>query len=301
MTRNAFDGTTLLVLVSLGLCWSLVTPLARIAGTHGVPVLFFPAVASLGGAATLVLVRFAERSALPMSPAHLRLYLVSGTFGHAFPQITLFIAVQHIPIGIAGLVIATTPLMTLALALALRVEGFSALRAAGLGVGFLGALMVLLPRAALPDPAMAPWVVFAFLTPLSWAISNVFSVKLRPATGTPRTNALGMLVVSAIVLWGAVALFGHGYLPALAAPHAGDAALLVNGLVAGLAFVLYFTLLDRAGAVVMSAVSYLNLALATLYGVLFFGERPSLWVACAVAAIVAGLLIMQRGRPRPAG
>jgi drug/metabolite transporter (DMT)-like permease len=144
---------------------------------------------------------------------------------------------------------------------------------------------------------MVPWVAFSFLTPIAWAISNVFAVVWKPADGDARSSALGMMLVSGMVLWLAVAAFGHGYTPRGAAPSPGDVALLLNALVAGLAFVLYFTLLDRAGPVVMSFVSFLNLGLVTLYGIAFFGERPSLWVLAAIAAIVAGLEIIRRAPP----
>lgn len=298
MSRSTgLDSTSLAVLVGLGLCWSLVAPLARIAGQNGVPALFFPAIATLGGVVTLGLLALAQRRALPLTPAHLRLYLLAGTFGHAFPQISLFIAVQHVPIGVVGLAIATTPLFTFALALLMRVEGFSRRRALGLGLGLLGALLVLVPRTALPDPAMIPWVAFSFLTPIAWAISNVFAVVWKPAASDARSSALGMMLISGVVLWLAVLVFGHGHLPHWTEPNAGDVALLLNALVAGLAFVLYFTLLDRTGPVVMSFVSFLNLGLVTLYGIAFFGERPSLWILAAIAAIVAGLEIIRRAPP----
>lgn len=297
-TPSEPDAGTLTLLVSLGLCWSLVTPLARIAGEAGVPALFFPAAATLGGAVTLGALFLWQRRMPLTSPEHLRLYVVSGITGHALPQVTIFLSVQHVPIGIVGLAIAMTPLCTLAFSLLARLEGFSPGRFAGLALGFAGALLVLLPRSALPDPAIAPWVLFSFLTPLLFAASNVLAVALRPPTGDARGNALGMMVTSGVILWVAVAVFDHGYMPR--SFGSGDMALLGNSLVAGLAFVLYFMLLDRAGAVVMSFVSFINLGLATLYGILFFGERPSLWLLAAIAAIVGGLELVRRSPARPA-
>jgi drug/metabolite transporter (DMT)-like permease len=89
-----------------------------------------------------------------------------------------------------------------------------------------------------------------------------------------------------------VALTGQWYVPQGFGP--GDLAMLVNATLAGLAYTLYFTLLDRSGPVVMSFVSFLNLAFVTAIGIVFFAERPSLWLIAAGAFIVAGLLVIQR-------
>jgi drug/metabolite transporter (DMT)-like permease len=291
------DFATLAVLIALGLCWSTIAPLGRIAGAHGVPFLVFPAVAAAGGAATLGTLALWQGRSLPLSGAHLRLYVMAGLLGHALPQLSLFLAVQHVPIGAIGLVIATSPLFTFAFALALRAEGFSAQRLLGLALGFAGALLVLAPRTALPEPGMAAWLAFAFLTPLAWALSNVLSVQWKPDGTDARSSALGMMLVSALVLWAAVLATGQSYAPGATGPGLGDAALAVNALLAGLAFVLYFMLLDRAGPVLMSFVSFLNLALATFYGVVFFGERPSPWMIAAIVLIVAGLEVVRRAPP----
>lgn len=300
MATKGFDATTFGLLVGLSLCWSLVTPLSRIGGDAGIPFLFFPAVAALGGVAVLSLICHLSRAWPPVSAAHLRLYLLAGVLGQAAPQVVLFVCVQHIPIGVMALVIATTPLLTFLFAVFARAEGFSPGRAFGLMLGFAGAMLVLVPRGALPDADMVVWVLIGFIAPLAWAASNVWSVVWRPVAGTPRTNALGMMLVSALVLWIAVAITGQWYRPD--ALGAGDLAMLINALVAGLAYTLYFTVLDRAGPVVMSFVSFLNLGFVTTIGVLFFAERPSLWLIAAGALIVAGLVVIQRSPrvpPRP--
>ena len=173
--KAGFDATTLGLLLGLSTCWSLVTPLSRVGGEAGVPFFFFPAVATLGG--VIVLSALCARAGRwpPVTPAHLRLYVLAGLFGQAFPQVGLFLTVQHVPIGVVALVIATTPLITFLMAVMARAEGFSRGRAFGLVLGFCGALLVLVPRGALPSPDMVWFVLFGFFVPVAWAASNVWS------------------------------------------------------------------------------------------------------------------------------
>ena len=290
--KTGFDSTTLGLLLGLSLCWSVVTPLSRVGGEAGVPFLFFPAIATLGGALVLSALCLRSGQWPSLTPAHLRLYVLAGLLGQAIPQVGLFLMVQRVPIGVVALIIATTPLITFLLAVFARAEGFSRGRAFGLVLGFCGALLVLVPRGALPSPDMTGVVLLGFLVPLAWAASNVWSVVWRPVQGTPQTNALGMMAVSGLSLWTAVALTGQWYVPHGFGP--GDMAMLVNATLAGLAYTLYFTLLDRSGPVVMSFVSFLNLAFVTTMGIVFFAERPSLWLIAAGVFIVAGLLVIQR-------
>jgi drug/metabolite transporter (DMT)-like permease len=293
--RSGLSGS-LTVLLLLALCWSAGPVLARIAGAAGVPPLFFLAVQAWGAVLTLGTLALLGRKAPGASRRHLALYAVSGLAGHAVPQILSFLAVQHIPVGVVGLVISMTPIVTFVLALTVRDERFSLRRAAGILVGFAGALLVLLPRSALPDPEQIGWVLLALLVPCCFAVSNVFSARLRPSDTDSRSSALGMMAASGLFLTLCGIVLGHGHKPDFSQPGAAEAALVLIAAIAGVAFFLYFAALERAGPVGMSSVSYLILLFTNAWGFLLFGEQPSLWLIAAIALIAVALVLIQ---PQP--
>jgi drug/metabolite transporter (DMT)-like permease len=293
--RSGLSGT-LAILLLLALCWSAGPALSRIAGGAGVPPLVFLAVQAWGAVLTLGMLALLGRRTPGMSRRHLALYAVSGLAGHAVPQILSFLAVQHIPVGVVGLVISMTPIATFALALAVGDERFMPRRAAGILLGFAGALVVLLPRSALPDPDQIGWVLLALLVPCCFAASNVFSAKLRPSDTDSRSSALGMMAASGLFLSLCGLVFGQGFEVDPSRPGPAEAALVLIAAIAGIAFFLYFAALERAGAVGMSSVSYLILLFTNAWGLLLFGEQPSLWLIAAIALIAVALVLIQ---PRP--
>ena len=76
----------------------------------------------------------------------------------AAPNLLLFAAVPHVGAGFAALAIAFPPLSTYAMALALRMERFCALRAAGVAVALAGAVLLTVYKLAAPQASMG-WII----------------------------------------------------------------------------------------------------------------------------------------------
>lgn len=288
------DHTALLALLFLGLVWSAGLPLAKLAAQNAIPVLGYMAWVTLGGFTLLGIACRARGLAIPLDRASLRYYAMAGLIGHAIPQINIFIAASHAPVSTISIVITSVPIMTYAFALIGKLERFNPLRALGLLMGILGALFILVPDAALPDPSVAPWVAFAFLTPFCYALSNVLVARFKPDGAHPMTSAWGMLGAACLLLWPSALIAGQFYLPDPAALNPGDMALGGQTLLVGIGYILFFFIIHRAGPVYFTMVSFVVLALATVWGVAFFAESLSLWFAAAVACVVAGVTLIQR-------
>ena len=67
----------------------------------------------------------------------------------------------------------------------------------------------------------------------------------------------------------------------------------------GLAYILYYLIVDQLGAVAASGVTYIPPVVALIIGVLWVGDpvRPLDWIA--MAAILAGVGVLQSGRSIP--
>lgn len=292
--RAGGDTLALGALLLLGLIWSLSLPSAKLAAMSAIPVLGYLAWVTTGGTLLLALVCKAKGLTLALDRHSLLYYLLAGLFGHAGPQLNIFIATSHAPVSAVSIVITSTPILTYLFALLLGLERLRPMRIVGVLCGIAGALFILLPKTALPDPSVAFWLFVAFGTPLCYALSNVALVRFKPASIHPLTSAMGMMGTAALALWPAAALWGEIYLPNFKALTPGDYAMAVQTILAGLGYILFFFIIHRAGPVFLTMVSFIVLTLASLWGVLFFDERPTIWFAAAGVCVVAGVILIQR-------
>jgi drug/metabolite transporter (DMT)-like permease len=155
-----------------------------------------------------------------------RYALIAGATAVAIPNVIMTLVVGHVPSGIAALLNTLSPLMTYAIALGLGVDKIHRLRVVGLGFGLAGALLVLGPRASLPDPSMWPWVLLCLWVPFFYAASNIYIGKYRPA-GADSIGLAGAMQAGSFVSLLPLALAQGIHIP-VPPVHAGDWALLTQ-------------------------------------------------------------------------
>jgi drug/metabolite transporter (DMT)-like permease len=243
------------------------------------------------GAAVLLLVLLVRRDRLPRDPRVWGHLAVVALLANVVP-FTLFAAgEQHISSVLAGLWNATTPLLTLAVVtVALPEERPTAARVAGLLVGFLGVVVVLGPWQAVGGNELAGQLMC-----LGAAVGYglAFPYLRRTLSGRPE-SALSM---SAGQLLCATAMLG------LVAPLAGapsglgidtvGAMLALGVLGTGVAYVLNFTIIRRAGATIASTVTYVIPLFSTVLGIVVLGERPTWNQALGAVVVLVGVACSQ--------
>ena len=157
-------------------------------------------------------------------------------------------------------------------------------------LGFVGALVLVVPKATLPEPAMAGWVSFGFLAPLFYASGNIYVTLRRPGSAA--------LPLAAGMLWGAafwqapVVLFTHSFQLLTFPFNFGEWGVIGQITVTSLASILYFEIMCRAGPVFFSQVAYIVTLTAILWAMAIFGERHSALVWLAAALIASGVALM---------
>ncbi len=245
------------------------------------------------GALTLLILLGLRHEHLPRGAA---------LWGHLFVVALLFNSAPFVLIGfgedrissvLTGLVNATTPLLTgLFTLLLLPGERPTRLRTAGLALGFAGVVVVLGPWSGLGASSLTGQLLVVGAS-ACYGLAFVYTrryVSGRPESGVALSAAqlgLATLQLSAVTL---VA----GHVP----EHVGaDTALCLIGLGAlgtGVAYVLNYVVVRRAGVTTASTVTYLVPVVSTLLGVVVLGEALR-WNEPAGAAIVlAGVAISGR-------
>jgi drug/metabolite transporter (DMT)-like permease len=194
-----------------------------------------------------------------------------------------------LPSGIAGALAGAVPLFSLlAAALFLRGERVSPGQMAGVAVGLLGVVLIARPwEASAVDAGGVAWmVVGSAVVGASFVYAKRFLVGLdiAPAGLTTYQLGLGLLTLALVT-----DTDGIGAITGDARALAG----LVVGLGllgSGVAYLLYYVLVGRLGAVTAASSTYLPPVIALAIGWLVAGERIDGIDALAAALILGGVL-----------
>lgn len=212
---------------------------------------------------------------------------VMGLFNSAIPFVLIAWATLSITAGLASILNATVPLLTALIGAVWLRERLSVPTMAGLAIGMAGVLMLAADQADF-RPGGSGWALLAMLGATS-CYGYAANFTRRHLAGVPATaNAAGSQLVSALVL----APFALAHWPAITpGPMAWGAAAALGVGCTGLAYVLFFRLIERVGASRAVTVTFLVPVFGTLWGVLFLGEpvTASMLVGGAVVLVGTGL------------
>jgi drug/metabolite transporter (DMT)-like permease len=194
-----------------------------------------------------------------------------------------------IPSGLASVLNATTPLWGVVTAHFLtHDEKATPLRVIGVLLG-LGGVAFMIGGDALGGGGGALPPLACLAGTLSYAFASLYARRFSASGLQPMTIATGQAVASAVMLLPIAALTDHFW--ALPSPDINAWAGLfgVALLSTSLAYILYFRLLDSAGASNSLLVTFTIPIVAILLGVAFLGEAITLQQLGGIALIALGL------------
>ncbi|RFO98158.1 EamA family transporter [Rhodoferax lacus] len=235
---------------------------------------------------------------------HWKLTFAVGVLNSAVPFVCFTYALLFITTGLSAILNATVPLFGALIAWAWLKDRPSGSRLLGLAVGFAGVTMLAWDEASFhPDAkgATTGWAVLAVLF-ACLCYGSAASVAKRYMGGLPSlVSATGSQIGASIALLPLTLL----YWPAQAPSLQGWASVLVLGVVCtGLAYILYFRLIERAGPARALSVTFAIPAFAVFYGVLLLGENITPWMVVCALVIIAGTTLstglVSLGRRAPA-
>lgn len=273
-------------LVLLGAIWGASFLFMRIAAPAFGPVALVAVRMAIGGLVLLPLL--ALRGDLPALRTHGARIALIGVLNSTLPFLLITYAMLTLTAAFGAVLNATVPMWTaLVAALWLR-DHPRPTQWLGLAVGAAGVVVLVGDRVDF-KPGGAGWtetlaIGATLLGMLFYGLSA--NVARRTLTGVPtQATAAGSQLVAAVLLapWAA-------WLWPAQPPTPGEwaAALVLGVICTGLAYVLYFRLIDRIGPMRTANVTYLIPVFATLYGTLFLGEPITLRLVAGGAIVLAG-------------
>ncbi len=282
-----------LQLILLSAIWGASFLLIRIA-VGSFPPAWVALVRLLFGSAFLWIVLLAKRRTLP--PFRLMtVLLVVAFFNNAVPFVLFPLGERSVPSNVAAVLNATTPIWTLLLGMGFLGRKAEGGTIPGVLLGFLGVVLVVFSHTATAASSSHRDYLLGIgliaLGSAAYAIATVIA-KARLVGLDPIGLATTQLTL-ALLMMVPVALLG---------PHPGAirrgslaAAITLGVLGSGLAYLLFYTLLDRVSSTRVVSVTYLGPVWGLFWGKLAH-ESIHGGAYVGVGLVIAGLILLSRGQ-----
>ena len=227
----------------------------------------------------------------PQLRLHWKPVFAIGLLNSGIPFALFSYALLSITTGLSAVLNATVPLFGALVAWGWMKERPTASRALGLAIGFLGVALLAWDKASFkPDASgYAPgWAILAcLLACLCYGLAANAAKRylgglpaLVTATGSQMGASLGLALPA---LW-----FWPAQMPGL---HAWLSVVALGIGCTGIAYVLYFRLIEQAGTARALAVTFVVPVFAVFYGVLFLHESVTAWMLFCALVIVCGTML----------
>ena len=246
------------------------------------------------GTAVMLAVLAIARHHLPRGPAPWAHLAVMAVVANIAPYFFFGWGIERIASGLAGVLNATTPLFTVVFALTTRSERLSAVRMAGLLLGFVGVVVLAAPWRTTALGGSLSGVGACLLGSACYAASYVYARRfltglgfsaLVLSTGQMAAGAMLLVLATPIVARTAVTL----------TPTVIASVLVLGILGTGVAYVLNYRLIADEGAIAASTVTYLLPVVAVVLGALILNE-PLTWHLLAGGLTVLVGIAVSEGR-----
>jgi drug/metabolite transporter (DMT)-like permease len=216
-----------------------------------------------------------------------QLWLV-GMLNSGIPFACFSFALLSISSGLSSILNATVPLFGALIAWVWLRDRPSGSRMVGLAIGFLGVALLAWNKASFKPDAnglSSGWAILAcLLACVCYGISASYTKRHLaglPTLVTAAGSQLGAAVGMALPTW--------WLWPARMPGHSAWAAVLAVGVFCtGLAYVLFFSLIEKIGPARAITVTFVVPVFAVIYGVILLGETVTPWMVFCGAIIVCG-------------
>ncbi len=226
---------------------------------------------------------------------HLPHFAVMSVLATSFYYYGFVAGTALLPTSIAGLLSGAIPIFTfLCAALFLRQERPTTQMAIGVVIGFVGIVLTARPWAASPEVPLAG-ILWMLAGTLSVGVSFVYARRFLSPLGLPplalATWQTGLATLTLMLL---TDFDGMGDI-------ASDAHVLVGAIVGlgvlgtGLAYLIYYYIIEELGPVRASGATYIAPVVAVIIGV-SVGEPVTSLEIVALATILGGVVLIQTGK-----
>lgn len=287
MTRRG-----LLLFSALGLIWGIPYLFIKIAVVELTPE--FLVVARTGLAALILLPIAARRGAIVPVLKRWKPLLAFTVAEIVLPWYFLNAAEVNLPSSTTGLLLSSIPLVAIGVAFLLGSrDRLTAINVVGIVIGMLGvAAIVGLDLAGSDLGSVAMLIVVV----IGYALGPV--ILSRWMSDLPGVGVIAVaLALAALIALPFVGITG-GWPTAVPSTQVIVAVVVLAVVCSALAFILMFKLIAEIGPIRMTAITYVNPAVAVIAGALVLSEPITVWTIIGFALILGGCALVTRPEKR---
>jgi drug/metabolite transporter (DMT)-like permease len=305
MIRSQMNGNDWAILVILALIWGGAFFFIGVAVRHVPPLTYVWLRLTIAAAAMWLFLRFKGKE-LGLPREVWTSILVLALLNNALPFTLFGWGQTHIASGLASILNATTPIWGVVVAHFLtQDERMSPRKIAGVLLGFGGVATMIGPSLLSNIGASALAQLACVVAALCYALAAVWARRFRRMGISPMSVTTGQLSAGAIMMLPLALIVDRPWTQAMPPLTAWGAIVALALLCTAFGYVLYFRLIDRAGATNALLVTLLVPPVAILLGGLFLHEQLAAQdflglglIALGLAAIDGRALSLLRA-PRP--
>jgi drug/metabolite transporter (DMT)-like permease len=245
------------------------------------------------GALAMLVAMLIFKSKLPTSFEAWKRLTIAGIFMSSVPFVLFAYAQTQVTSALAAIINAVTPITTvIVLLVAFRTEKLKPHVVAGIVIGLVGVLVVL--GACQCFGENSPLAILAMLIAvILYGIGTPYVRKyVTPLNLATEVSVFGQIGTAALTLLPIYLLSG----PLITAvPDLASVAAIVTlgALGSGVAYLLYYKILDVVGSAIASSVTYITPVIAVILGVILLGEKLHWYEPVGGLIVILGAAISQ--------
>ncbi len=245
------------------------------------------------GALAMLIAILIYRSKLPRSFDTWRKMTIAGMLMSSIPFSLFAFAQTYVTSALASILNAVTPIATvIVMLIAFRNEKLKPHVIVGLLVGLVGVLLVLGVWQGFGDNE--PMAIVALLVAVTcYGIGTPYVRKhIAPLNLATEVSVFGQIGTAAITLLPVYLLSGQ-YFTAVPSLQAVASVVAMGALGSGVAYLLFYKVLDVVGSAIASSVTYITPVIAVILGVLLLNEDLHWYEPVGGLVVIAGAAISQ--------
>lgn len=219
-------------------------------------------------------------------------YLVLGLLNSAFPFLLFAFAARTLSASVLSVLNATAPMWGALIGALWSRQAISGRSALGLILGTAGVALLVGFDQVTSRPGAGIAIAAALVAAVSYSVASAYAKTAKSVE--PFANAHGSMWAATLLVIPVLPFF-----PAPAEPTIGimGAALALGVLCSGIAYILYFKLIQDVGPTSALTVTFLNPLFGILWGALFLGEVVGWHTVAGAAIVILGTALVTGFRP----